>query len=84
MDKIYLYNRDGATMWLDRNGVESDLWTLMRVIRDGKDGPIKAVDPSGGPFISIADEFEDVVHKQFKIIEIIDSLTFRMSERNNN
>lgn len=41
---------------------------------------IQSVDPSGGPFISIGDEFED----KYKIIDILDCTTFLISERNNN
>ena len=40
---------------------------------------IEAVDPSGGPFISLGDEFED----KYKIIKIINPTTFWISERNN-
>ena len=40
---------------------------------------IEAVDPSGGPFISLGDEFED----KYKIIKILDCTTFLISERNN-
>ena len=40
---------------------------------------IQSVDPAGGPFISIGDEFED----KYKIIKILDCATFWISERNN-
>lgn len=40
----------------------------------------EAVDPSGGPFISLGDKFED-----YKLIKFITPTTFLMSnERNNN
>lgn len=90
--KIKLYNRDGADMWLEKlSDVEPNIsrWQLkvdnkhkycleyMRVIGDYPNN-IQAVDPSGGPFISLGDEFEG----KYKIINIINSTIFDISERN--
>ena len=92
--KIKLYNRDGATMWLEKIkdlGNNLSQWKLkvdkeheycleyLRVIGNFPT-EIDAVDPSGGPFISVADEFEG----KYKIIKIINPTTFEMSERNGN
>lgn len=90
--KIKLYNRDGADMWLEKlSDVEPNIsrWQLkvdnkhkycleyMRIIGDYPNN-IQAVDPSGGPFISLGDEFEG----KYKIINIINSTIFDISERN--
>lgn len=90
--KIKLYNRDGADMWLEKlSDVEPNIsrWQLkvdnkhkycleyMRVIGDYPNN-IQAVDPSGGPFISLGDEFKG----KYKIINIINSTIFDISERN--
>lgn len=92
--KIKLYNRDGAELWLEKiSNIKENisLWELkvddkhsyclkyIRVIGDYPDN-IEAVDPSGGPFISLSDEFSD----KYKIIKIINPTTFWISERNNN
>lgn len=92
--KIKLYNRDGATMWLEKiKDLSNNLsqWELkvdkeheyclkyLRVIGNFP-SEIDAIDPSGGPFISVADEFEG----KYKIIKIINPTTFEMSERNGN
>lgn len=95
MKKIKLDNRDGANLWLEKieelESTNISKWILkvddkhkycleyMRVI--GKyPNEIEAVDPSGGPFISLADEFEG----KYKIVNIINPTTFWVSERNNN
>ena len=90
--KIKLYNRDGANMWLEKlSDVKDNIsrWQLkvddkheycleyMRVIGNYPNR-IEAVDPSGGPFISLGDEFEG----KYKIINIINSTIFDISERN--
>lgn len=90
--KIKLYNRDGANMWLEKLSDMKDnisRWQLkvddkheycleyMRVIGNYPNR-IEAVDPSGGPFISLGDEFEG----KYKIINIINSTIFDISERN--
>ena len=51
-----------------------------RVIFDkGFDSPIIAIDPAGGPFISLGDEFED----KYKIVKINSAKDIWISERNN-
>ncbi len=92
--KIKLFNRDGADMWLEKIkdlGNNLSQWKLkvdddhkycleyLRVIGNYPE-EIDAVDPSGGPFISVADEFEG----KYKIIKIINSTTFEISEHGNN
>ena len=92
--KIKLFNRDGANLWLEKqSSISSNIfeWKLnvdskhkycleyMRIIGSNPI-EIEAVDPSGGPFISLGDEFED----KYKIIKIINPTTFWISERNNN
>jgi hypothetical protein len=94
-NQISLYNRDGAILTLvkkriiDTNTSEWVLevdkdhkWVLeyIRVIGNYPDN-IEAVDPSGGPFLSIGSE---VYGNKYKIIKIIDCTTFWLSERNNN
>lgn len=83
--KIKLYNRDGADLWLEK--VKDSEWILdidkkheyclkyMRII-----GNYDAVDPSGGPIISVGDIFEN----KYEIVKIINPTTFWISERNNN
>ena len=92
--KIKLFNRDGADMWLEKNReIEPNIfeWNLkvdeehnycLEYIRIIGNFPyeIDAVDPSGGPFISVGNEFEN----KYKIIKIINCTTFWISERNNN
>ena len=41
---------------------------------------IEAVDPSGGPFLSLSDELKG----KYKIINILNPTTFLISERDNN
>ena len=92
--KIKLFNRDGADMWIEKGRkIDSNIfeWTLkvdkqhnycLEYIRMIGNYPLEidAVDPSGGPFISVGDEFEN----KYKIIKIINCTTFLISERNNN
>ena len=94
MNKIKLFNRDGASLWLEKGKlVEPNIneWHLkvdkkhdycleyMRCIGNYPDD-IEAVDPSGGPMISLGDEFEE----KYKIIKIINPTTFLISENGNN
>ena len=94
MNKIKLYNRDGADLWLEKIKDVSDNiseWQLkvdkeheycLQYIRVIGNYPkeIDAVDPSGGPFISILDEFEN----KYKIVKICGPTLFWISERDNN
>lgn len=95
---INLYNRDRANLYLEKiNDENPGLWKLrvddkhnyvleyIRVIgnvSDGKVVDIEAIDPSGGPFISIGDEFEG----KYKVVGFKDCSTLIISEneRNNN
>lgn len=96
MKKIKLFNRDGANLWIEKTDkeIESNIfeWNLkidnkhkycleyMRIIGNYPK-EIEAVDPSGGPMISLSDEFEN---GKYKIVNIINSTTFWISERDNN
>ena len=89
--KIILYNRDRANLWLEKE--DSDIWKLkvdqnheyvleyMRVIGYPE---IEAIDPSGGPFISVGDILEDNEKRSYKIIEIINYTTLKLKEENGN
>ena len=88
--KIELFNRDGADLCLEKikkvkKGVFE--WRLyvdikhlycLRYIRCIGNYPdnIEAIDPSGGPMISLGDKFKE----KYKIIKIIDPTTFWLSE----
>lgn len=90
MKIIKLYNRDGANLRLQKGKqVDPDIfeWTLkvdkdheyclryMRIL-----GDYESIDPSGGPMISVGDEYEN----KYKIVKIINPTTFWISERDNN
>ena len=95
MKKIKLYNRDGADLWLEKtNNLSSGIpntseWVLkvdkkhkycleyMRIIGDYPK-TIEAIDPSGGPMISMGDKID-----KFEVVNIINSTTLWLSERNN-
>ena len=95
MKKIKLYNRDGADLWLECTDKKVDnnifIWTLkvdpkhnyifeyMRIIGNYPTN-IDAIDPSGGPMLSVADEFEN----KYKIVKINSVNSIWISERNNN
>jgi hypothetical protein len=61
MNKIKLDNRYNANIWLEH--IDKDLWELksqkpedlqyMRIIFEDDNKSVYAVDPSGGPFLSI-------------------------------
>ena len=90
--KINLFNRDGARLWIEQKD-NSDIWELkvdnthkwvleyMRVIGHPK---IEAVDPSGGPYISLGSILKDSKGNKYEIIEIINYTTFRLKEENGN
>jgi hypothetical protein len=93
MNRIKLYNRDGADMWLEKTkdlGNNLSEWKLkvdtkhqycLEYIRCiGNYPEIDAIDPSGGPFISVADEFKG----KYKIIKILSPTVFEISENGNN
>lgn len=93
--KIKLYNRDGADLWLKKSSkqIEPNIWRwyldvdekhkyvleFCRYIGDNFLEP-EAIDPSGGPMLSLADEFED----KYKIVKINSISNIWISERDNN
>ena len=65
--RIDFYNRDGYNVWLKRVGENSDWWQLRTnqpslfnyinlTFEDNNTDSIYAVDPPGGPFISVGSE----------------------------
>ena len=94
-DKIKLYNRDGADLWLKKcnKQIEPNIWMwylgvdkehsyvldYCRYIGDNFLEP-EAIDPSGGPMLSLGDEFEE----KYKIVKINSTNNIWISERNNN
>ena len=94
-DKIKLYNRDGADLWLKKcnKQIEPNIWMwylgvdkehsyvldYCRYIGDNLLEP-EAIDPSGGPMLSLGDEFEG----KYKIVKINSTNNIWISERNNN
>lgn len=70
------YNRDHAHLWIDDDNNlcidEKHKWCLeyMRCILDENDNKtIIAIDPSGGPFISVGDKIEGHEITGFKSIK---------------
>ena len=53
-------------------------------IKDNKVVDIEAIDPSGGPFLSIGDEISRRTNESYKIVNFLNSTTLWLSERNNN
>ena len=94
MNKIKLFNRDGANMWLEKSqNLDNNLslWELhvdkkheyclehIRVIGNYPYN-IDAIDPSGGPYISVGNKFEG----KYEIVEILNCTMFKISENGNN
>jgi hypothetical protein len=95
MKKIKLYNRDGANLFLENTGEEVaeniSKWKLcvdrkheyclhyMRIIGNYPN-EIEAIDPSGGPMLSVGNVFED----KYEIVKINSINNIWMSERHNN
>lgn len=95
MKRIKLYNRDGANLYLECTYKEVSkntyVWSLvvdykheyilkyMRIIGDYPYN-IEAIDPSGGPMLSVGDEFEG----KYKIVKINSINNIWVNERNNN
>lgn len=90
---IKLFNRDGADLWLEKiKDLEPHIsrWQLkvddthkycleyMRIIGDYPK-EIEAIDPSGGPFISIG----DVINSKYKIVDIVSATIFDIFEYGN-
>lgn len=89
--KIKLYNRDGADLWLEKE--DSNIWKLkvdqnhtyvLKYIRIIGYPEIEAIDPSGGPFISVGDVLNDIENRFYKVIEIINYTTLKLKEENGN
>ena len=89
--KIILYNRDRANLWLEKE--DSDIWKLkvdnthkwvLEHIRVIGYPEIEAIDPSGGPFISVGDVLSDTEKRFYKVIEIINCTTLKLIEENGN
>ncbi len=94
-NKIKLYNRYGADLWLKKCAKQIDtntwMWYLdcdkkhewifkyMRYIGDNILEP-EAIDPSGGPMLSVGDVFEG----KYEIVKISSPSNIWISERNNN
>jgi hypothetical protein len=90
--KIKLYNRDGANLYLVDTGliepyiykcslrVDSEHHYVLEYCRYilGNDNVVEAIDPSGGPFIALGDEFEN----KYKIVKINSTNNIWVSERN--
>ena len=95
MTKIKLYNRDGADLWLENTGEQAAeniaIWKLnvdskhkycLKYIRVIGNYPyeIEAIDPSGGPMLSVGDLFEN----KYEIVKINSVNNIWIGERNNN
>ena len=95
MNKIKLYNRDGADLWLENTGEQAAeniaIWKLnvdskhkycLEYIRVIGNYPyeIEAIDPSGGPMLSVGDVFEN----KYEIVKINSTNDIWIGERNNN
>lgn len=94
-NRIKLYNRDGADLWLKKcnKQIEPNVWMwyldvdekheyilkYCRYIGDNLLEP-EAIDPSGGPMLSIGDEFEG----KYKIVKINSVYNIWISEGNSN
>jgi len=95
MKEIKLFNRDGADLKLVQKYLKeiephTTEWELQvddkhkyvlefcRYIRDNFLEP-KAIDPSGGPMLSLGNEFEG----KYKIVKINSAKSIWISERNN-
>lgn len=95
MKKIKLYNRDGANLQLENTGEQvAENITKWKLSVDNKHKycleyiriignylyNIEAIDPSGGPMISVGDVFEN----KYEIVKINSTNDIWISERNNN
>lgn len=85
-------NREGASLWLEKH---KDTWILkvdsehlycleyMKVLGEFDSSSIgfniEAIDPSGGPLISLG----DVVGDKYKIIEFLSPTILKLSEKYN-
>lgn len=95
MNKIKLYNRNGADLWLKKcnKQIEPNTWMwyldvdkehayvldYCRYIGDDILEP-EAIDPSGGPMLSVGDVFEN----KYEIVKIYSINNIWISEGNSN
>ena len=73
MEKIKLHNRYHSDIWLENIG--NNLWYInsksqedlnyMRIIYYEDNKSIYAIDPSGGPFLSVGAKIDDYIIKEF-------------------
>ena len=79
--RIDFYNRDGFNIWLERVGENSDWWQLRTdqsslfdyinlTFEDNDTNSIYAVDPPGGPFISIGSKWWCGSDEELEVKEI--------------
>lgn len=79
--RIDLYNRDGFNVWIERIGENSDWWQLRTdqpslfnytrlIFGDDDTNSIYAVDPPGGPFISIGSKWWCESDEELEVREI--------------
>lgn len=96
MKKIILPNRDGAKLWLEQ--FNNSEWRLtvdkkhlycleyLRVtgtLSNGKITDIEAIDPSGGPYLSLGEILEGEEDDYYEIVKFINPTTLLLSERDN-
>ena len=95
-DKIKLYNRDGADLWLKKcdKQIEPNIWMwyldvdkehayVLDYCRYIGGNPLlepEAIDPSGGPMLSVGDVFEN----KYEIVKINSINEIWIGERNYN
>ena len=93
MKRIKLFNRDGATLWLENTGEQVAeniaVWKLyvddkhkycLEYMRTIGNYPfeIESIDPSGGPMLSVGDVFEN----KYEIVKINSINNIWIGERN--
>ena len=84
---FYLYNRDGNNLWLEQSKTNKGWYKLMSESQSiphcqvtfGKNGDIVAIDPPGGPFISLGKN-QDKDGKPFVVDKINDELELKIRE----
>jgi hypothetical protein len=93
MTKIQLYNRDGADLWLENTGEQAAeniaIWKLCvddkhkyfleHVGIVGSIYDIEAIDPPGGPMLSVGDTFEN----KYEIVKINSTNSIWIGEKYN-
>jgi hypothetical protein len=68
MKKIEFYNRDGSEVWIEKVGDEGwwqlrikpdQLYSFIRLLYEEEGQEIYAIDPPGGPFLSVGMKIEE-------------------------